>query len=41
MIKDRDTAKSERVFEAMLKMKKLEVAALQRAYDGSMASRSR
>jgi predicted 3-demethylubiquinone-9 3-methyltransferase (glyoxalase superfamily) len=29
-----DPAKSERTFEAMLKMEKLDIAALQRAYDG-------
>jgi predicted 3-demethylubiquinone-9 3-methyltransferase (glyoxalase superfamily) len=31
---DPDTAKSERTFEAMLRMQKLDVAALQRAHDG-------
>jgi predicted 3-demethylubiquinone-9 3-methyltransferase (glyoxalase superfamily) len=35
MIKDRDKEKSRRVFEAMLKMKKLDIAALERAYTGA------
>jgi predicted 3-demethylubiquinone-9 3-methyltransferase (glyoxalase superfamily) len=34
MINDPDRAKSERVFAAMLEMKKLDVAGLKRAYDG-------
>lgn len=34
MASDPDKAKSERAFEAMLQMKKLDVAALQRAFDG-------
>jgi predicted 3-demethylubiquinone-9 3-methyltransferase (glyoxalase superfamily) len=37
MIKDRDKGKSERVFEAMLKMKKIDLAALRRAYDGQVS----
>ncbi len=31
---DKDKAKADRVMEAMLKMKKLDIAALKRAYDG-------
>ena len=31
---DPDKAKSERVMEAMLKMKKLDIAALEKAYGG-------
>jgi predicted 3-demethylubiquinone-9 3-methyltransferase (glyoxalase superfamily) len=34
MLQDRDTAKSDRVMKALLQMKKLDLAALQRAYDG-------
>ena len=34
MLKDKDPKKAERVMSAMLKMKKIDVAALQRAYDG-------
>ena len=34
MLTDPDTAKAERVMNAMLKMKKLDIAALRRAYDG-------
>jgi predicted 3-demethylubiquinone-9 3-methyltransferase (glyoxalase superfamily) len=34
MINDPDKAKSERAFAAMLEMKKIDVAALKRAYDG-------
>ena len=34
MISDKDKAKAERTFTAMLGMKKLDVAALKRAYDG-------
>lgn len=34
MMKDPDTAKSQRAMEAMLQMKKLDIAALQRAFDG-------
>ena len=35
MLQDRDLAKSDRVMKALLKMKKLDLAALQRAYDGT------
>lgn len=34
MLADRDPKKSKRVMEAMLKMKKIDIAALKRAYDG-------
>jgi predicted 3-demethylubiquinone-9 3-methyltransferase (glyoxalase superfamily) len=34
MIKDKDPAKSKRVMHAMMQMKKLDIATLQRAYDG-------
>lgn len=34
MMSDRDPAKSKRVMEAMLKMKKLDIAALKKAYEG-------
>jgi predicted 3-demethylubiquinone-9 3-methyltransferase (glyoxalase superfamily) len=34
MVNDPDKAKSERAFQAMLQMKKLDVAALKRAFDG-------
>jgi hypothetical protein len=34
MFNGSDPAKSERTFEAMLQMKKLDLAALQKAYDG-------
>jgi len=34
MLQDKDAAKAKRVMEAMLKMIKLDVGALQRAYDG-------
>ncbi|KDD70285.1 putative 3-demethylubiquinone-9 3-methyltransferase (glyoxalase superfamily) [Pseudomonas sp. BT76 TE3572] len=34
MMKDPDTAKSQRAMTAMLQMKKLDIAALQRAFDG-------
>ncbi len=34
MMKDKDRAKAKRVAEAMLKMVKFDIAALQRAYDG-------
>jgi predicted 3-demethylubiquinone-9 3-methyltransferase (glyoxalase superfamily) len=34
MLKDKDPAKSQRVMQAMMKMIKIDVAALQRAYDG-------
>lgn len=35
MLSDADYAKSERVMTALLQMKKLDIAALQRAYDGA------
>jgi predicted 3-demethylubiquinone-9 3-methyltransferase (glyoxalase superfamily) len=34
MLSDKDTAKDERAMNAMLKMKKLEIAGLKRAFDG-------
>ena len=34
MIKDPDTAKSQRAMQAMMHMKKLDIAELQRAFDG-------
>ena len=34
MLKDRDTAKADRVMTAMMGMSKLEIAELERAYDG-------
>jgi predicted 3-demethylubiquinone-9 3-methyltransferase (glyoxalase superfamily) len=34
LMKDKDPRRSKRVMEAMLKMKKIEIAALRRAYDG-------
>lgn len=34
MLKDKDAAKSKRVMEAMLKMKKIDIPTLQRAYEG-------
>ncbi|HEX7718216.1 MAG TPA: VOC family protein, partial [Woeseiaceae bacterium] len=34
LIKDPDSAKAQRATKAMFRMKKLDVAALQRAYDG-------
>jgi predicted 3-demethylubiquinone-9 3-methyltransferase (glyoxalase superfamily) len=34
MLGDRDRARADRVMQAMLKMKKLDIAGLQRAYDG-------
>ena len=34
MLNDPDTARSERAFEAMLEMQKIDIAALQRAFDG-------
>jgi predicted 3-demethylubiquinone-9 3-methyltransferase (glyoxalase superfamily) len=34
MLRDKDSDKSRRVMAAMLKMKKLDIAALQKAYDG-------
>ncbi|MBI3143899.1 MAG: VOC family protein [Pseudogulbenkiania sp.] len=38
MLSDADYAKSERVMTALLQMKKLDIAALQRAYDGAGAA---
>ena len=38
MIQDKDPEKSKRVVAAMLKMKKLDLAALKRAYDGRSAA---
>jgi predicted 3-demethylubiquinone-9 3-methyltransferase (glyoxalase superfamily) len=35
MLRDKDAAKSQRVMQAMLQMKKIDIASLQRAYDGS------
>jgi predicted 3-demethylubiquinone-9 3-methyltransferase (glyoxalase superfamily) len=35
MLQDRDPAKSDRVMKALLQMKKLDLAALQRAYEGT------
>jgi predicted 3-demethylubiquinone-9 3-methyltransferase (glyoxalase superfamily) len=35
LLQDKDPAKSRRVMEAMLKMVKLDIAALQRAYDSA------
>jgi predicted 3-demethylubiquinone-9 3-methyltransferase (glyoxalase superfamily) len=35
LIEDREPAKSERTFAAMLQMKKLDIAALERAHDGA------
>ncbi|MPZ50826.1 MAG: VOC family protein [Dehalococcoidia bacterium] len=40
MHNDPDEAKRERVFKAMLDMKKLDLAGLQQAFEGSMASRA-
>ena len=34
MLQDKDAAKSQRAMQAMLGMKKLDIAELQRAYDG-------
>jgi len=34
LLSDPDPAKSKRVFEAMLKMKKIDIATLERAYEG-------
>lgn len=34
MLNDPDPARSQRVMQAMMQMKKLDVAGLQRAYDG-------
>ena len=34
MLSDPGPAKSKRVFEAMLKMKKIDIATLERAYEG-------
>jgi len=38
MLQDKDPEKSRRVMAAMLKMKKLDIAALQRAYEGRSAA---
>lgn len=38
LLSDPDAAKSERVMTALLQMKKLDIAALQRAYDGAGAA---
>lgn len=35
MLKDPDTSKSERAFQAMLQMKKFDIAALRRAFEGT------
>lgn len=40
MLSDPDPARSKRVMEAMLKMKKIDIAALQRAYDDAPAPSS-
>jgi predicted 3-demethylubiquinone-9 3-methyltransferase (glyoxalase superfamily) len=40
MLSDKDAAKSKRVMNAMLQMEKLDVNALQRAYDGTLNQRS-
>ena len=38
MLQDKDPEKSRRVMAAMLKMKKLDIAALQRAFEGRSAA---
>jgi len=38
LVSDLDTAKSQRAFQAMLQMKKLDIEALQRAFDGRAES---
>jgi len=38
MLQDRDPEKSKRVMAAMLKMKKLDIAALTRAFEGRSAA---
>jgi predicted 3-demethylubiquinone-9 3-methyltransferase (glyoxalase superfamily) len=38
LLNDLDTAKSQRAFQAMLQMEKLDIEALQRAFDGRTAS---
>jgi predicted 3-demethylubiquinone-9 3-methyltransferase (glyoxalase superfamily) len=38
LVSDPDTAKSQRAFQAMLRMKKLDIEALQRAFDGRAES---
>jgi predicted 3-demethylubiquinone-9 3-methyltransferase (glyoxalase superfamily) len=39
MMKDKDPRKSERIMKAVLQMKKFDIAALERAYDGEEAAR--
>jgi predicted 3-demethylubiquinone-9 3-methyltransferase (glyoxalase superfamily) len=39
LVGDPDSEKSQRAMEAMLKMKKLDIAELQRAYDGQPSTR--
>jgi predicted 3-demethylubiquinone-9 3-methyltransferase (glyoxalase superfamily) len=41
MLNDRDRKKADRAMEAMLQMKKLDIAELQRAFDGETASSKR
>ena len=37
-IQDKDAARSQQVMHAMMQMKKLDIAALQQAYDGNSRS---